>query len=907
MGQDEGPHASDQDISSCASPPPGSIETPSEDLGTAQTTQLGTAIQEDDSEAVESLLDSDKDLLDAVFDYDFTVANETKTLHVNPMAMAAILGQASIMDVLMSREADINAGIGDEKQTCLHLAVISGWEATVNLVLSKGADVNRQDNDGWTALHFASNNGHLNMVSRLLKADADTSLRTNDQRTAFHLACLRDHLEVLKQLWDRGPRTQIHDEDANSDQPLHLAASGDSHTVVPWLLEKGAKIENQGKWGWTPFQVSCAHGSVQVAEVLLNSNASMRVNNDGYNSPMHLACYNVQPGILKLLTRRGTRISETDPDGDACFHQVVFNKSDFSSEHREVLEQLVGEGADINKLNHSGGSPLRIACLKEKTDLMECLLDLGADINQRGPFDGITALMVACCTTNTRAVEILLNKGADMSTTNNYGLTALALACHYGHLEIAKALILKGAAVDTRDKEGHTPLYTAAASHHVKTAIELLKTPAYYPEYPMETMAFTENTADVAQVEQELLKGFETDEYGSLDALHTVMYWAVANGSLELTQECIRYNEEVLHWRRQSATWLHIAAQHGQAKLIPILSGAGVLEMAMGKLTAMHLAAKAETCFFDTSKNLLEIIGNASQNPALARVAAIVKRDARDDSPLSISIKRKKNELTNLFWSEIRNLGTTDKGFLMTNPHEASDILEMVAQFEKPGNEDTLGHLFQEWCPRPPVEDLESFTTLEWAVHSSQAAVVWWLLSKGGYSSGHAIEKAKTLASTMTDGVGLLIRELLQHPPLVLENVANPNDDRPPKMPKPPEESRGALDLRGTIVDIFSDGRVTSIPSPYPTIRKVIYDPGPDALMKVPGNLRHRDLDTLRAKLKALGRNTENPDGRAQGNSSGAETPAHQNTKHPQVRWIHLPSTKVRLQECVQLPVSSVC
>ncbi|UPK89271.1 hypothetical protein LCI18_000206 [Fusarium solani-melongenae] len=245
------------------------------------------------------------------------------------------------------RRGDINAGIGDKQETSLHLTARFGWDAAVNLLLSKGADINRKETNGWTALHLASQNGHLEIASRLLKADADTSLRTVDHRTAFHISCQCDQLE-------------IHNKDADSNQPLHLTAINNSHKVVPWLLEKekGAEIEHQGQWGWTPLRLACAWGSLQVAKLLLDGGADIHANNNSFNSPVHLACKNVLPDILQLLREHNARISEIDPNGNTCFHQVVYNEQDFSGEHRDVLDHLVAASTDINKPNLSGYTPL---------------------------------------------------------------------------------------------------------------------------------------------------------------------------------------------------------------------------------------------------------------------------------------------------------------------------------------------------------------------------------------------------------------------------------------------------------------------------------------------------------------------------------------------------------------------
>ena len=75
---------------------------------------------------------------------------------------------------LMERECDVNVNLKKDddiwKRTALHLAADSGKLEVVKYLLEKGgAEVNVQNNGGWTALHLAARNGHLEAVKYLLE------------------------------------------------------------------------------------------------------------------------------------------------------------------------------------------------------------------------------------------------------------------------------------------------------------------------------------------------------------------------------------------------------------------------------------------------------------------------------------------------------------------------------------------------------------------------------------------------------------------------------------------------------------------------------------------------------------------------------------------------------------------
>ena len=78
------------------------------------------------------------------------------------------------VDLLISKGADV-----DEKnnrgETALMWASGKGHRECVDLLLSKGANVNEKDNDGTTALMVASVNGHRECVDLLLSKGANVN------------------------------------------------------------------------------------------------------------------------------------------------------------------------------------------------------------------------------------------------------------------------------------------------------------------------------------------------------------------------------------------------------------------------------------------------------------------------------------------------------------------------------------------------------------------------------------------------------------------------------------------------------------------------------------------------------------------------------------------------------------
>ena len=74
------------------------------------------------------------------------------------------------------------------------------------------------------------------------------------------------------------------------------------------------------------------------------------------------------------------------------------------------------------------------------------LLDTGADVNKANN-GGLTPLIMSCCNGNLEMVRLLLDKGADVNKADNIGRTPFYWSCvtYHGNLELARLLLSRGA------------------------------------------------------------------------------------------------------------------------------------------------------------------------------------------------------------------------------------------------------------------------------------------------------------------------------------------------------------------------------------------------------------------------------------------------------------------------------
>ena len=107
--------------------------------------------------------------------------------------------------------------------------------------------------------------------------------------------------------------------------------------------------------------------------------------------------------------------------------------------------ELVHQGADVNKTQPNGWTPLLFALYNRNSELSQLLIEKGADVNAREWRTGNTALMLAASWGNVPLVQLLIQKGAQINAQQRAGNTALSYAVSYQHDDVVQLLKKAGA------------------------------------------------------------------------------------------------------------------------------------------------------------------------------------------------------------------------------------------------------------------------------------------------------------------------------------------------------------------------------------------------------------------------------------------------------------------------------
>jgi ankyrin repeat protein/mono/diheme cytochrome c family protein len=170
-------------------------------------------------------------------------------------------------------------------------------------------------------------------------------------------------------------------------------------------------------------------------------------------------------GVARLAAADPAIIRALDPAGSTPLHHAA----GFASV--DVVQLLIDKGADVNAKNRRGSTPLHWAVHDEAKARL--LVSRGAAVNTK-QIEGRTPLYQAAVLANGHAVmRLLLEKDADVNAATLIGLTPLNAAAVRGDIEAMRLLIERGAKVDVKNSAGETPLM-AAATNGDPQAVRLL-------------------------------------------------------------------------------------------------------------------------------------------------------------------------------------------------------------------------------------------------------------------------------------------------------------------------------------------------------------------------------------------------------------------------------------------------
>jgi len=220
-----------------------------------------------------------------------------------PLIQAADNGHTPIVTLLTQLGANVNHQ-NDDGWTGLCLASANGREETVRVLLSAGADPNiGKKGDGHNSLMVACINGHDEVVRTLLRTGAEVNAANHEGWTAIFGACENDRIgsnACVRALIEAGAQVANTKEDGST--PLHAAAAHGREAQARTLLAAGAPMNTtRGSDGWTPLMCACDGGHAHLVQLLCDGKADVGIVTSDHKSALIMA--RGHPEVTQVLQR----------------------------------------------------------------------------------------------------------------------------------------------------------------------------------------------------------------------------------------------------------------------------------------------------------------------------------------------------------------------------------------------------------------------------------------------------------------------------------------------------------------------------------------------------------------------------------------------------------------------------
>jgi ankyrin repeat protein len=295
-----------------------------------------------------------------------------------------------LAQLMLDRGADVNAR--DKYQaTPLHSACYMSKLETTRVLLSHGVDIHARNAQGQTPLHVVSHGVRYNdeisepdLVELLLSRGADVNTQDNDQATPFLLACFCLKPRTAEKLLQNG--ADVNAVNIHGQNAWHIISQNNSYYFQEPMRETlGTKL---GKF-------------------LLNHGVDMHRPDVDERTPLHLACYYGKVDVAEVLLDHGAQVDAADIRGHTPLHQVTQGNNDYPNfdmgqwglkQHLGnfllLAMRLLESDADLNAQNKDQETPLHLASRLRLREMARFLLDNGADVNAKNS-EGKSPLQLA--------------------------------------------------------------------------------------------------------------------------------------------------------------------------------------------------------------------------------------------------------------------------------------------------------------------------------------------------------------------------------------------------------------------------------------------------------------------------------------------------------------------------------
>lgn len=272
------------------------------------------------------------------------------------VAAAVESGKKKAVQSLIADGADPDAPHSWDRLTALHVAVKEGNQDLALELISMGANINCQDNQGDTAVHHAIYSNNPQMLAALLTYNPDINIRNRYSHTPLLAAAGHpEEPDLFNFLLFNGADYDL--MNGNGCRAIHRAAQSGHMTALRALIDKGVDVNVRDCSRFTALLYATNpnlggyfrnhRDKLETVKLLIEAGA--RVDLSSIVGLTALEGAECDPEVLKLLLPLGRKVFDVNQSVSRMGHNLLYFA--LQAEDLELFGQLIAEGANVETIS----------------------------------------------------------------------------------------------------------------------------------------------------------------------------------------------------------------------------------------------------------------------------------------------------------------------------------------------------------------------------------------------------------------------------------------------------------------------------------------------------------------------------------------------------------------------------
>jgi ankyrin repeat protein len=342
---------------------------------------------------------------------------------------------------------------------------------TIQYLLSKkGNGVNKITHDGRTYLFWAAYKSNLEMIQFLMDRSAKTDILDDNGNTALTFAAATG--QVNTKLYDllikHGFNPKVEKNHSGANALLLVAPYIKDFSLIDYFTSIGIDIRSTDNIGNGMFNYAAKTGNVALLKHLVEKGLPYKeLAADGGNAMIFASrgTRNITNGldVYEYLESLGVNPNVVTKDGITPLHAIAGKVKD-----REIYNYFLSKGVNINQADNKGRTAFTNALTRNSLDIVQLLLDKGADVNIKDKNGNNLAYhLIRSYRSNKfeefqQKVKLLSDRGLNIAQHQQDGNSLYHLALETNDLKLLLWVRENKVDVNFKNKNGLTALHKAA-------------------------------------------------------------------------------------------------------------------------------------------------------------------------------------------------------------------------------------------------------------------------------------------------------------------------------------------------------------------------------------------------------------------------------------------------------------